>query len=124
MLGTKAVLHRWKAKTPTVVRMEIQTVDPLERPEHHRQEELCVPFVDTDGQSVRLEDARLPGKEWCPSPNRSGRNVAVRGEFPWPSLGKPGGRPRGLLVTVDSRPRGSPMAASGELAVAVDRPPA
>jgi hypothetical protein len=35
--------------------------------------------------------------------------VAVRGEFPWPSLGRLSGRPRGILVT-----------ACGEKLMAVD----
>ena len=54
----------------------------------------------------------------APRADELGRNVAVRGEFSWPSLGRSSGRPRGLFVAVRW---GIPMAACGEIAMAVDR---
>jgi hypothetical protein len=56
--------------------------------------------IVTDGDSIRLADA-LAGRGWCLSPaERRGPTMTVRGEFPRPSPGTPGGRPRGLPVAI------------------------
>ena len=48
-----------RAQAPaTVTRMQIQPRNRFRRSQQHRQLQLCVPSVITDGQSYRMKDAQ------------------------------------------------------------------
>ena len=64
-LVTKAVLHRRANQPSALIRVQVQALHPLEGTEHQGQQQLCVPFVVTEGESVRLADA-LAGKGVVP----------------------------------------------------------
>ena len=46
------------AQPTTVIRMQIQTRDRTCGRQQDRQLQLCVPLVDTDGESYRMREAR------------------------------------------------------------------
>jgi hypothetical protein len=48
-----------RAQAPTtVIRMQIQPRNRFQRGQQHRQLQLCVPLVITDGRSYRMKDAQ------------------------------------------------------------------
>ncbi|MDT5170782.1 MAG: hypothetical protein QOD02_4117 [Mycobacterium sp.] len=46
-------------RSATMIRVQIQSRNRFRRSQQHRQLQLCVPLVITDGQSYRMKDAQL-----------------------------------------------------------------
>jgi hypothetical protein len=58
LLDIKLTPNNRPPQSTTVIRMHIQARDGLSRGQNHRQLQLCVPLVFTDGQSYRMKDAQ------------------------------------------------------------------
>jgi hypothetical protein len=58
LLDIKLTPNNRPPQSTTVIRMHVQARDGLSWGQNHRQLQLCVPLVITDGQSYRMKDAQ------------------------------------------------------------------
>ena len=62
LLDIKITPQSRSPQPATVIRVQIQPRNRVRRSQQHRQLQLCVPLVNTDGQSYRLRDHHAPAE--------------------------------------------------------------